>query len=63
MQKLFLFLTILGSALNGYPYIERESIYSNFVVEDNLINICELTNIQIQKSHCEDTALNGRMLK
>ncbi len=54
MQKLFLFLTILGSALNGYSYIERESIYSNFVVEDNLINICELTNIQIQKSHCKD---------
>ena len=63
MKKLFLFLTVLGSALNGYSYIERESIYSNFVVEDNLINICELSDIQIQKSHCEDTALNGRMLK
>ena len=61
MKKLFLFLTVLGSALNGYSYIERESIYSNFVVEDNLINICELT--EIQKIHCEDTALNGRMHK
>jgi hypothetical protein len=54
MKRLFLFLTLLGSVLTGFSHIERASIYSNFAVEDNLINICELTNIQIQKSHCKD---------
>ena len=61
MQKLFLFLTVLGSALNGYSQTDSTILHYKYIEDKDLINICELT--EIQKIHCEDTALNGRMHK
>ena len=61
MKKLLLFLTVLGSALNGYSQTDSTILHYKYIEDKDLINICELT--EIQKTHCEDTALNGRMHK
>jgi len=63
VKKLFLFLTILSSALTGYSQTDSTMLQYKYIEDKDLINICELSDIQIQKIYCEDTALNGRMHK
>ena len=61
MKKLFLFLTVLSSALTGYSQTDSTILHYKYIEDKDLINICELT--EIQKIHCEDTALDKRMHK
>ncbi len=61
MKKLFLFLTILSSALNGYSQTDSTILHYKYIEDKDMINICELSDIQIQKIYCEDTLLNGKV--
>ena len=49
MKKLFLFLTVLSSALTGYSQTDSTILHYKYIEDKDLINICELSDIQIQK--------------
>lgn len=59
MKKLFLIISTLSSALTGYSQTDSTIIYSKFIEDKDLANICDLADIQIQKIYCEDTLLMG----
>jgi hypothetical protein len=61
MKQLFLFLTILSSAMIGYSQTESTIIHYKYIEDKDIINICELSDIQIQKIYCEDTLLKGKV--
>ncbi len=61
MKKLFLIISILSSALTGYSQTDSTIIYSKFIEDEDLANICDLADIQIQKIYCEDTLLKGKV--
>lgn len=61
MKKLFLILTVLISSFAGFSQTDSTIIYSKYIEDQDLINICELTDIQIQKIYCEDTLLKGKI--
>ncbi len=61
MKKLFLILTVLISSFAGFSQTDSTIIYSKYIEDQDLINICELTDIQIQKIYCEDTLLRGKV--
>lgn len=61
MKKLFLILTILSSALAGYSQTDSTILHYKYIEDKDMINICELSDIQIQKVYCEDTLLKGKV--
>ncbi len=61
MKKLFLFLTMLSSVLTGYSQTDSTILHYKYIEDKDMINICELSDIQIQKIYCEDTLLNGKV--
>ena len=62
MKKLLLFLTVvLSSALIGYSQTDSTILHYKYIEDKDMINICELSDIQIQKIYCEDTLLKGKV--
>lgn len=61
MKLLLLFLTILSSALTGYSQTDSTILHYKYIEDKDMINICELSDIQIQKIYCEDTLLKGKV--
>jgi hypothetical protein len=61
MKKLFLVLTVLSNVLAGFAQTDSTFIYTKHIEDKDLMNICELTDIQIQKIYCEDTLLKGKV--
>ena len=64
MKKLFLILTVLSNVLTGLSQMDSTFILSKYIENaDNadLMNMCELTDIQIQKIYCEDALLKGKV--
>ena len=61
MKKIFMILTVLSNVLTGLSQMDSTFIYSKHIEDKDLINICELSDIQIQKIYCEDTLLKGKV--
>lgn len=61
MKKLFLTLIVLSSVLTGYSQTDSTTLYYKYLEDKDIINICELSDIQIQKIYCEDTLLKGKV--
>lgn len=61
MKKLFLIISILSSALTGYSQTDSTILHYKYIEDKDMINICELSDIQIQKVYCEDTLLKGKV--
>jgi hypothetical protein len=61
IKKLSLILTLLIKSFALFSQTDSTIIYYKYLEDKDLINICELTGIQIQKIYCEDTLLKGKV--
>jgi hypothetical protein len=45
----------------GYSQTDSTILHYKYIEDKDMINICELSDIQIQKIYCEDTLLKGKV--
>ena len=61
MKKLLLTISLFFSAFIVFSQTDSTTIYFKNIEDKNLINICKLTDIQIENIFCEDTLLRGKV--
>lgn len=60
MRKIILILIAI-LPLTVYSQVDSTTIYYKSIENDDIRNICDLTNIQIQKIFCKDRSLQGKV--
>lgn len=61
MKKLLLTQILFFSSFFVFSQTDSTTIYFKYIEDKNLINICDLAEIQIENIFCEDTLLRGKV--